>query len=64
MVLFFIVQAGLDIAINRLKKLSINVVGLATLPSTNNNNQLYVFIFKFSLSHISTHTHTHTHTFV
>jgi len=41
MVLFLIVQAGLDIAIKRLNQLGITVVGLATLRSTNNSFIIY-----------------------
>ena len=66
MVIFFVVQAGLDIAINRLNQLSINVVGLATLPSTNNSFIVYQISYTFSFSSsaicILTHTRTHTHT--
>jgi len=62
MVLFFIVRAGLDIAINRLNQLSINVVGLATLPSTNNSFIIYQSVIRFYFQvQPFAYLHTHAH---
>jgi len=60
MVLFFIVQAGLDIAINRLNQLCINVVGLATLPSTNNSFIIYQSVIRFHFQ-VQPFAYLHTH---
>jgi len=60
MVLFFVVRTGLHIAINRLNQLGINVVGLATLPSTNNSFIIYQSVIRFHFQ-VQPFAYLHTH---